>query len=58
MLRTFIRRWGAKGSCARTEYLLNTRDGATYFAGRVWGVLTRYDLGGDHPLVGYGVSQL
>jgi 2-polyprenyl-6-methoxyphenol hydroxylase-like FAD-dependent oxidoreductase len=32
--------------------LLNTRDGATYFAGRVWGVLTRYDLGDGHPLVG------
>ncbi len=25
--------------------LLNTRDGATYMAGRVWGISTRYDLG-------------
>ncbi|QEL16675.1 FAD-dependent monooxygenase [Limnoglobus roseus] len=32
--------------------LINTRDGATYFAERVWGVSLRYDLGGDHPLVG------
>ena len=32
--------------------LVDTRDGATYFAERVWGVSLRYDLGGDHPLVG------
>jgi 2-polyprenyl-6-methoxyphenol hydroxylase-like FAD-dependent oxidoreductase len=35
--------------------LISTRDGATYFAERVWGVSLRYDLGdGDavHPLVG------
>jgi len=32
--------------------LIDTRDGATYFAGRVWGVSLRYDLGGSHPLVG------
>ncbi len=32
--------------------LLQTRDGATYFAGRVWGVESRYDLGDAHPLVG------
>lgn len=32
--------------------LINTRDGATYVAGRVWGINLRYDLGGDHPLVG------
>lgn len=32
--------------------LMNTRDCATYFAGRVWGVATRYELGSDHPLVG------
>jgi 2-polyprenyl-6-methoxyphenol hydroxylase-like FAD-dependent oxidoreductase len=32
--------------------LMNTRDGATYFAARVWGVFTQYDLGGGHPLVG------
>jgi 2-polyprenyl-6-methoxyphenol hydroxylase-like FAD-dependent oxidoreductase len=37
--------------------LMNTRDGATYIAGRVWGVFTRYDLGGDHPLVGHSVPN-
>jgi hypothetical protein len=32
--------------------LLDTRDGATYFAERIWGVSLRYDLGDAHPLVG------
>lgn len=32
--------------------LVETRDGATYFAERVWGVSLNYDLGGGHPLVG------
>jgi len=32
--------------------LINTRDGATYMAERVWGVSLRYDLGEQHPLVG------
>jgi 2-polyprenyl-6-methoxyphenol hydroxylase-like FAD-dependent oxidoreductase len=32
--------------------LIATRDGATYFAERVWNVLLRYDLDGAHPLVG------
>lgn len=32
--------------------LIDTRDGATYFASRVWGVQQRYDLGDAHPLVG------
>jgi len=32
--------------------LIETRDGATYFAERVWGLSLRYDLGGNHPLVG------
>ena len=32
--------------------LMETRDGATYFAERIWGVGLRYDLGDDHPLVG------
>jgi hypothetical protein len=32
--------------------LIGTRDGATYFAERVWGVSLRYDLGEEHPLVG------
>jgi 2-polyprenyl-6-methoxyphenol hydroxylase-like FAD-dependent oxidoreductase len=37
--------------------LINTRDGATYFAERVWGVSLRYDLGGSHPLVGRSVPD-
>ncbi|MEO8000171.1 MAG: FAD-dependent monooxygenase, partial [Gemmatimonadaceae bacterium] len=37
--------------------LINTRDGATYFAGRVWGVATHYELDGTHPLVGYSVPN-
>jgi 2-polyprenyl-6-methoxyphenol hydroxylase-like FAD-dependent oxidoreductase len=37
--------------------LLNTRDGATYFASRVWGIHTHYDLGSDHPLVGHSVPN-
>ncbi|MEO6599722.1 MAG: FAD-dependent monooxygenase, partial [Polyangiaceae bacterium] len=37
--------------------LMNTQDGATYFAGRVWGVHTHYDLGGGHPLVGHAVPN-
>jgi 2-polyprenyl-6-methoxyphenol hydroxylase-like FAD-dependent oxidoreductase len=37
--------------------LMNTRDGATYFAGRIWGLSTRYDLGGRHPLVGQSVPN-
>jgi 2-polyprenyl-6-methoxyphenol hydroxylase-like FAD-dependent oxidoreductase len=37
--------------------LLNTRDGATYFAARVWGIQTHYDLGGTHPLIGYSVPN-
>ncbi|WP_343228050.1 FAD-dependent oxidoreductase [Stakelama flava] len=32
--------------------LIETRDGATYFAERVSGVSLRYDLGDVHPLVG------
>ncbi|MGH8446675.1 MAG: FAD-dependent monooxygenase [Solimonas sp.] len=32
--------------------LIDTRDGATYFAGRVWGATLRYELGDSHPLAG------
>jgi 2-polyprenyl-6-methoxyphenol hydroxylase-like FAD-dependent oxidoreductase len=32
--------------------LIETRDGATYFAERVWAVSLRYDLGESHPLAG------
>ena len=37
--------------------LIDTRDGSTYIATRVWGVATRYDLTGDHPLVGHSVPN-
>ncbi|RUP08227.1 FAD-dependent monooxygenase [Hyphomicrobium sp.] len=38
--------------------LISTRDGATYFAERVWGISLRYDLGGGHPLVGRSAPNL
>lgn len=37
--------------------LIATPDGATYIATRVWGVLTQYNLGGNHPLVGQSVPN-
>ena len=37
--------------------IVDTRDGATYFAQRAWGVSLRYDLGGGHPLVGRSVPD-
>jgi 2-polyprenyl-6-methoxyphenol hydroxylase-like FAD-dependent oxidoreductase len=37
--------------------LIDTRDGATYFAARVWGIFTHYNLGSDHPLVGYSIPN-
>jgi hypothetical protein len=37
--------------------LMNTRDGATYIAGRVWGVFTHTNLGGGHPLIGHSVPN-
>lgn len=46
---------GARALHAVLRDLLATRDGATYAAGRVWGVLQRYDLGQPHPLAGRGM---
>ncbi|MCR8558985.1 FAD-dependent monooxygenase [Mucilaginibacter sp. BJC16-A38] len=37
--------------------LMDTRDGATYFAGRVWGVNSKYDLGSNQPLAGRSVPN-
>jgi 2-polyprenyl-6-methoxyphenol hydroxylase-like FAD-dependent oxidoreductase len=37
--------------------LMNTRDGATYIAGRVWGIHTHYNLGDAHPLLGHSVPN-
>jgi 2-polyprenyl-6-methoxyphenol hydroxylase-like FAD-dependent oxidoreductase len=36
---------------------MNTCDGATTVAERVWGIHTHYDLGGGHPLVGRSVPN-
>jgi hypothetical protein len=36
---------------------MNTRDGATYMAGRVWGIFMHYQLDGDHPLAGQSVPN-
>lgn len=38
--------------------LIDTRDGATYFAERVWGVSLRYDLGESHRLAGLSAPDL
>ncbi len=48
---------GARALNAIMRDLMDTRDGATYIAGRLWGVTTHYDLGGDHPLVGHSVPN-
>ncbi|WP_448097495.1 FAD-dependent monooxygenase [Luteibacter yeojuensis] len=37
--------------------LMDTRDGATYFAGKVWGLATCYPFGDGHPLLGHGVPE-
>jgi 2-polyprenyl-6-methoxyphenol hydroxylase-like FAD-dependent oxidoreductase len=37
--------------------LIATRDGATHFAERLWGVSLRYELGDGHPLVGRSVPD-
>jgi hypothetical protein len=37
--------------------LINTRDGATYMAARVWGIFTHYDLGSDDALTGHPVPN-
>ncbi|MBR0852908.1 FAD-dependent monooxygenase [Bradyrhizobium liaoningense] len=37
--------------------LIDTRDGATYFADRVWAMSLRYDLGSSHPLVGRATPE-
>ncbi|MFS0849752.1 FAD-dependent monooxygenase [Novosphingobium panipatense] len=38
--------------------LIGTRDGATYFAEKIWGVSLRYNLGDRHPLVGRSVPDI
>jgi hypothetical protein len=48
---------GARALNSIVRDLMDTRDGATYFAGKVWGVSLHYDLGGTHPLVGSSVPN-
>jgi hypothetical protein len=36
---------------------VQTRDGATYVASRVWGIGTHYDSVGGHPLAGHSVPN-
>jgi hypothetical protein len=47
----------ARALSAILRDLMETRDGATYIAGRVRGVFMQYDLGGDHPMVGRSVPN-
>lgn len=47
----------AKALHAIISDLMNTRDGATYMAERVWGISTHYDLGDQHALVGYSTPN-
>jgi 2-polyprenyl-6-methoxyphenol hydroxylase-like FAD-dependent oxidoreductase len=47
-----LMRPSSRALAAIVRDLIETRDGATYFAERVWGVSLRYDLGDEHPLVG------
>lgn len=42
----------ARALAAIMRDLIDTPDGATYLAERVWGISHRYDLGDSHPLVG------
>jgi 2-polyprenyl-6-methoxyphenol hydroxylase-like FAD-dependent oxidoreductase len=47
-----LMRPGSRALEAIVRDLIDTRDGATYFAERAGGVSLRYDLGDEHPLVG------
>jgi 2-polyprenyl-6-methoxyphenol hydroxylase-like FAD-dependent oxidoreductase len=38
--------------------LINTKDGANYFVEKVSGISLRYDLPGDHPLIGRSAPDL
>ena len=48
---------GARAMNAIMRDLMNTRDGATYIAARVWGIFTHYNLGGNHPLTGHSLPN-
>jgi 2-polyprenyl-6-methoxyphenol hydroxylase-like FAD-dependent oxidoreductase len=42
----------ARAIAAVIRDLIHTREGTTYFVEKISGVSTRYNLGGDHPLIG------
>lgn len=42
----------SRALAAIVQDVMETSDGATYFAERVWGVGLRYDVGESHPLAG------
>jgi len=48
---------GARALNAIIRDLMDTRDGATYMAARVWGVDTHYNLGDGHPITGHSVPN-
>jgi 2-polyprenyl-6-methoxyphenol hydroxylase-like FAD-dependent oxidoreductase len=48
---------GARALYAIVRDLMDTRDGTTYIAGRVWGIFTHYHRDGDHPLAGHSVPN-
>ncbi|HEY8894494.1 MAG TPA: FAD-dependent monooxygenase [Niastella sp.] len=48
---------GARAMNAIMRDLIDTRDGATYIASRVWGIHTNYNLRGHYPLAGYSVPN-
>lgn len=50
---------GAAALRAVVQDLMETRDGATFFAGRVWGAGLRYELpGAAHPLLGRSAPEM
>lgn len=49
---------GARALAAVMRDLMETRDGVTYFAERVWSLGLRYDLGDVHPLVGRSLPDV
>ena len=49
---------GTRALAAVMRDLIETGDGATYFAKRVWGLTLHYDLGDAHPLVGRSAPEL
>jgi 2-polyprenyl-6-methoxyphenol hydroxylase-like FAD-dependent oxidoreductase len=47
----------ARALHAIVRNLMDTTDGATYFASRVWGIFTHYNLGNGHPMVGHSIPN-